>query len=481
MRRSPFLLFRLKSIRAFPVRAGHPARAQARLLARTAGIAVLAFYVFISVGACALIDPSVREYPLPGMDSRPASAANPGAETGTAAAGETGGQPRGDAAGPVKQTGGSAAVSGTAPAAQPQTRPTASDQARQAAQTPKDPIRELVGSLTLREKIAQHFILWIPRDATAEAIEGLRQLRPAGYIVYPWNYSSLDNLRQLTATLSSPYGAADRGIRPFISADQEGGRVAAFRFKEFPVQPSAYLLGTLKDPALVEASAHSTALALRYLGVNMNLAPVADVYPRGDGSIIGDRSYGPEPAAVAESVAAAVRGLQKGLVIPSIKHFPGHGATSVDSHADLPKVQKSLNELRTQDLVPFSAGIAAGAPVVMTAHILYQAIDPVNPATLSPFILQNILRKELGFDGVILTDGFEMGALSKNFTKAEALLRALNAGINLILLYNRYDPTELFDLMEGLVREGKFPMEKVDENLERILKVKAQYGLLKTK
>jgi beta-N-acetylhexosaminidase len=210
----------------------------------------------------------------------------------------------------------------------------------------------------------------------------------------------------------------------------------------------------------------------------MNLAPVADVYPRGDASIIGDRSYGSDPAAVAEAVAAAVRGLDRGLVIPSIKHFPGHGVTSVDSHADLPKVQKGLDELRAQDLIPFRAGIAAGAPVVMTAHILYQAIDPANPATLSPFILQNLLRKELGFDGVILTDGFEMGALSKNFTKAEALLRALNAGINLILLYNRYDPTELFDLMEGLVRDGKFPLEKVDENVARILKVKARYGLL---
>jgi beta-N-acetylhexosaminidase len=267
-------------------------------------------------------------------------------------------------------------------------------------------------------------------------------------------------------------------IVPFICADQEGGRVAAFRFKEFPVQPSAFLLGSLGDPAIVETAAYATAQQLRYLGLNMNLAPVADLYFRADSTIIGDRSFGPDPVAVGSAVVAYVRGLTRGGVIPTLKHFPGHGVTTIDSHADLPVVASDRSQLIEHDMLPFGEGIRAGAPVVMTAHILYPAIDPTNPATLSPLILNELLRDTLGFDGIILTDGFEMGALSKTLGKRESLLRALQAGINLILLYNRYDPTEMIDLLESLVQEGLVPLETIDKNVERILKVKANYGLL---
>jgi len=334
--------------------------------------------------------------------------------------------------------------------------------------------------MDLREKLAQHFIVWIPRNADAAAIGKLKVLRPAGYIVYPWNYASLTDLRDLTTKLASPAqdDGSSTGIIPFICADQEGGRVAAFRFKEFPVQPSAFLLGSLGDPAIVEAAAYTTALQLKYLGCNMNLAPVADLYERADSTIIGDRSLGPDPAATGMAVAAYVRGLTRGGVIPTLKHFPGHGVTTIDSHADLPVVASDRVRLVEHDMLPFGEGIRAGAPVVMTAHILYPSIDPTNPATLSPLILKDLLRDSLGFDGIILTDGFEMGALSKTLGKRESLLRALQAGINLILLYNRYDPTEMIDLLESLVQEGLVPMETIDKNVERILKVKANYGLL---
>jgi len=343
-----------------------------------------------------------------------------------------------------------------------------------------DPVQATIARMDLREKLAQHFIVWIPRKADAVAIETLKKLKPAGYIVYPWNYASLADLRTLTSSLSSQGQAdgAETGIVPFICADQEGGRVAAFRFKEFPVQPSAFLLGSLGDTAIIEATAYSTALQLKYLGCNMNLAPVADLYSRADSTIIGDRSFGPDPAATGMAVAAYVRGLTRGGVIPTLKHFPGHGVTTIDSHAELPVVAGDRVQLIEHDMLPFGEGIRAGAPVVMTAHILYPAIDPTNPATLSPLILNDLLRDTLGFDGIILTDGFEMGALSKTMGKRESLLRALQAGINLILLYSRYDPTEMIDLMESLVQEGLVPMETIDRNVERILMVKAAYGLM---
>ncbi len=341
-------------------------------------------------------------------------------------------------------------------------------------------IQERIARMDLREKLAQHFIVWIARNADAAAIESLKELRPAGYIVYPWNYASLADLRALTSKLASTGMDEGEGtqIVPFICADQEGGRVAAFRFKEFPVQPSAFLLGSLGDPAIVEAAAFATALQLKYLGLNMNLAPVADLYSKADSTIIGDRSFGPDPAATGTAVAAYVRGLTRGGVIPTLKHFPGHGVTTIDSHAELPVVSGDRVQLIEHDMLPFGEGIRAGAPVVMTAHILYPAIDPINPATLSPLILNDLLRDTLGFDGIILTDGFEMGALSKTLGKRESLLRALQAGINLILLYNRYAPAEMIDLMESLVLEGLVSMDTIDRNVERILMVKAAYGLL---
>jgi beta-N-acetylhexosaminidase len=358
-----------------------------------------------------------------------------------------------------------------------------SPEAAPSAAAPADPIEEIlavIGHMTLREKIAQHFIVWIPRGADTEAIAALKAIQPGGYILYSWNYGSAGEVRVLTAKLD----AVDDGIpatvdvHPFIAADQEGGRVAAFRFKEFPDQPSAFQLGLLWDEAIVEASAYFTALELAYLGCNMDLAPVADLYPMADATIIGDRSFGPYPNATARWVAAYVRGLKRGGIIPTLKHFPGHGATTVDSHSDLPVVKTSMEDLRSWALIPFAEGIRAGAPVVMTAHILYPAIDGTYPATLSPTILKGLLRREMGFEGIILTDGFEMGALTKGFSKGEALAAALEAGVNLILLYNRYDPVEMIDIVEKLVRDGKLPVETIDRNLVRILRVKKDYGLL---
>jgi beta-N-acetylhexosaminidase len=343
-----------------------------------------------------------------------------------------------------------------------------------------DGVLATIRGMTLREKIAQQFIVWIPRGADRDTMVRLEELHPGGYILYPWNYATPEDARLLTAELASAgdRAAASPAIRPFIAVDQEGGRVAAFRFPGFPAAPSAFELGSRRDPSAVEASAFATALGLVALGCNMDLAPVADLYPLPDATIIGDRSFGPDPEATAQSVAAFVRGLLNGGIIPTLKHFPGHGASTVDSHADLPVVRIGIDELRSGALVPFREGIRAGAPVVMTAHILYPALDAERPATLSPAILKNILRDELGFDGIILTDGFEMGALAKRFGKEESLAAALDAGVTMVLLYNRYDPVEMVDIVEKLLRDGRLTEKTIDANVARILRVKADFGLL---
>lgn len=346
-------------------------------------------------------------------------------------------------------------------------------------------VRLLMTKFSLREKIAQQFITWIPRNFQASDLEKLKSLKPGGYILYPWNYGSAQDVRALTGKLLDveslradfPWGWRET-IRPLICADQEGGRVAAFRFKEFPLPPPAFALGSLSESRLVEESAYFTALELRYLGLNMNLAPVADLYPQGDSTIIGDRSFGNDPATVASLVSAYIQGLRRGGIIGSLKHFPGHGITTVDSHSKLPVVNADAQELKTRELVPFSAGIRAGAPVVMTAHILYPAIDPEKPATLSPIILGKLLRKELGFEGIILTDGFEMGALSNTYGKSEALADAFNGGINMILLYSRYDLSDMIDRVETLVRQKIIDPKIIDRNVETILLVKDAYRLI---
>lgn len=341
-------------------------------------------------------------------------------------------------------------------------------------------IDALVASMSLREKIAQKFITWIPADADTHVLSQLKGLGTAGYILYPQNFRDIDEVKDLTASLKKlpPHRGSGYIIEPFLCADQEGGRVSAFRFREFGLLPSAFMLGSLQDRALIEASARLNALQLAHLGINMNLAPVADIYDQGDETIIGDRSFGKDVQWVSEAVEAYVNGLKTAGIISTLKHYPGHGITNVDTHGALPLVYYSLHELRQKELIPFIRGIEAGAPVVMAAHILYPFIDPDNPASLSYTLITKLLREELDFDGIIISDGFEMGALSKNYSKEEALRRALNAGIDIILLYSSYDPAEMITLAEELVYSGELKIEAVDSSVRRILSVKQDYGLL---
>jgi beta-N-acetylhexosaminidase len=347
--------------------------------------------------------------------------------------------------------------------------------------TQSDFVESVLNTMTLREKLAQRFIVWIPKFVDDSGLEKLKSLEPGGYIIFPWNYFDVAGVRRLTSVLSDVPAKNGLGltISPFLCADLEGGRVAAFRFPEFPSLPSAFSLGSLNDPDMVELSGNIAGATLANLGLNMNLAPVADLYSRPDSTIIGDRSFGPDPMATSESVVAYLRGLSGSGIIATLKHFPGHGITTVDSHGKLPVVAASADELRQGHLKPFAAGIDAGVPVVMTAHILYPAIDPENPATLSRVILQNLLRKDLGFDGIVISDGFEMGALSSTFEVNESLARAFEAGVDQILLSSRYDPAAMIDMAEELVRSGRIKENTVNESVRRILKVKDRYNLLR--
>ena len=336
-----------------------------------------------------------------------------------------------------------------------------------------------LSSMSLRERVAQRFVTYIDGTMVDAHVNGdLRDQAPAGYILYPWNYESAQDVQSLTENLQRVSRWHSPGLGLLICADQEGGRVQAFRFPELANLPPAYWMGVHRDPEFVEAAAYINAVQLRWLGVNMSLSPVLDLYAEPDSSIIGDRSFGPDPDLAAEYAAAYVRGFARAKVIATAKHFPGHGVSAIDSHSRLPLVDLTWDELMNNHVVPFAAAIDSGVDVVMTAHILYSDLDPTYPATLSPVLIRGLLRRDLGFDGVVMSDGLEMGALAQNFPLDDTLRQAIRSGVDLILLYTRYELSDVVDRVLSLVETGAVSEGEIDAGTRRVLDLKARYGLL---
>ena len=210
-------------------------------------------------------------------------------------------------------------------------------------------------------------------------------------------------------------------------------------------------------------------------GFNLDLAPVADVWSNPDNTVIGDRAYSTDFALAADLVAAAVEGFHAGGAACTLKHFPGHGDTSADSHYGAVYVDKSLDELRTQELLPFRSGIQAGADMVMMGHLILSDIDSA-PAPFSHEIVTGLLREELGFDGVVITDSLEMSAVSDYFTSGEIAVKCIQAGVDLLLC-----PADLDQAVTALtdaVESGEISEERINESVLRILELKLRQGIL---
>lgn len=339
----------------------------------------------------------------------------------------------------------------------------------------------ILDEMGLSGQIGQHFIMPLETPGVSEATRKRIQLvSPAGYILYPWNVRDRGQLRELTAELRQ-LTRETTGQRPFIAVDQEGGRVQALRIDSLHEHPAASHMGAYDDPAYMEAVGYVTGVELASLGITMNFAPVLDLQgdlDRGGRGVIGDRALAPSPETVAELGLAYAEGLRRAGVIPVAKHFPGHGATAVDSHGSLPTVSASLDELREAHLLPFVEAAKAQIPAVMTAHIRYPAVEKELPVTLSRRWLQDILRGELGFTGVVVTDAMEMRAIADNYSLKEALYRGLQAGVNLFLLTAWIDPVEARNTVARLVAQGIVSEAQIREGARRVLELKAQFGLL---
>ncbi len=340
-------------------------------------------------------------------------------------------------------------------------------------------VAKLMARMSLAQRIGQHFMGFIPRSGLDDAlVADVRRGLYGGFILYPWNYRSSDDVRALTSRLQEAARDGNPPVGLFISADQEGGRVAAFRFPDLVQLPSQFDWGEYATPELARSIGFVVGSELVNLGVNMNFAPVLDLYPRADSTIIGDRSLGPDPKKVSALGAAYIEGAQAAGVIPVAKHFPGHGSTTVDSHGALPVLDFGEEQLLDRDIVPFRSAIDAGVEAIMTAHILYPRIDPRYPVTLSPAFLRGILRKKLGFNGLIISDGLAMGALAKNYDLRVTLRQCFLAGIDILLVHTRYEVPELIETTETMVRSGEISESAVNEGTARILALKYRHGLL---
>jgi beta-N-acetylhexosaminidase len=260
-----------------------------------------------------------------------------------------------------------------------------------------------------------------------------------------------------------------------IGADFERG--SAMRLDEGVSFPTAMALAAGGNPRDAYTMGKVTALEARAVGIQWIYAPVADVNNNPDNPIINTRSFGEDPARVAEYVAAFVRGVEENGGLATAKHFPGHGDTAADSHIDLPTIPASRERLETLELVPFRAAIAAGVGSIMTGHLSVPSLepDPGTPATLSSHILADLLRNELGFHGLVVTDAMDMGGITVRYAPGEAAVRAVLAGADALLMPPV--PDAAFEALQTAVRSGRIPGERLDASVRRILLAKAKLGL----
>lgn len=304
----------------------------------------------------------------------------------------------------------------------------------------------------------------------------MREIRPAGVILFARNIESPKQLQKLCRQITECAG--EPGHPPLILLDHEGGRVHRLT-EPFTHFPSQWMLGQADDTSLTKAVFQAMAREISAVGANVQLGPVLDLRTQPKNNVIGDRAFGIEPDHTVRHGVAAMHGIQSAGLLPVGKHFPGHGDTIADSHTELPTAQAKLETLWQRELIPFQELIESGLPSIMSAHILVSAMEASCPGTLSPKVISKLLRQELGFDGLIITDDMEMGAIMKHYESSEAAVLALNAGCDLLLYCHR--PDRQLAARDGLVKavlNGRISETRLKQSLTRIDKVRNSLSAL---
>ncbi|WP_432647713.1 glycoside hydrolase family 3 N-terminal domain-containing protein [Mitsuokella sp.] len=327
-------------------------------------------------------------------------------------------------------------------------------------------VDEIVDSMTTTEKVGQMVMIGIQgTEVSDDSLYMLHQYHMGGVILFDRNMKSAEQTQKLISDLQ---GQAEQKVPLFIGVDEEGGPVV--RGKDFIKPPaSEQAIGQTGKVPRAEESARQTGEQLKKLGFNVNFAPVADV-----GNY--KRSFSPDAEQAAKFVQAATQGYEEAHMMYALKHFPGIGRGTVDSHDDISAINASKEDLLAKDIVPFKSIIEQRQPedyFILVSHLKYPALDAQNPASLSKAIQTDFLRGELGYHGLIITDDVEMGALAKHYSFRELGVRAVEAGSDIVLVCHEYPhETDVYLGLLDAVNDGTIPMERINESVHRIVKAK---------
>lgn len=349
----------------------------------------------------------------------------------------------------------------------------------------EDQVNRMMSSMSLDDKILQMFIVTPEvlngstksefsaderlKSAGAETKQSLQE-RPVGGLIY--FADNLETRQQTTKMISNSQSYSK--IPLFICVDEEGGTVARCAKKLGTTKFKPMQTYQNQGTSVARSNARTIANDIKQFGFNVDFAPVADVNTASN-SVIGTRAYSNNFQKAAQLVPAAVQGFHDGGMICTLKHFPGHGNTQEDSHKETAHLYKSLSELRKEEFLPFKAGIQAGADMVMVGHIVADKIDS-KPATLSHRLVTDILRGELGFKGLVVTDSMGMGAIANHYTPGEAAVMAIQAGDDLLL--GVYNVPQALAGVRSAVKSGKISESRINDSVRRILTTKINMGVI---
>ncbi|MBI1278102.1 MAG: hypothetical protein GC179_08240 [Anaerolineaceae bacterium] len=340
---------------------------------------------------------------------------------------------------------------------------------------------DLLARLSLEQRVAQMFIVNLYGSQLTEAGGAfLTEQQPGGLVLLPENVKSPTEVTELINRYQQVITGSG-GLPLFIAVDQEGGTISHLNdgFTTFPVMA---LLTATGDVDLAERVGQAMGKEMLAVGVNMDLAPVADLETNPNNPIIKRRAFGNDPTMTSPILAGFIKGMQGANVLATAKHFPGHGDSSTDSHTGLPVISLDRERLETVELAPFRAAIEAGVSTVMVAHIWYPALEPEKnlPASMSRHVVTGLLREEMGYQGLIVTDALDMDAIDTVYSYPKAALTAIKAGIDLVIAAHVSLEAQAAGIQTVVdaVRSGEIPEERINESVRRILAAKERYGLL---
>lgn len=346
-----------------------------------------------------------------------------------------------------------------------------------------------IKKMSLREKVGQMFFVrpealdttihWteyqdLPDYKLQQVNKTMRDVSKdypvGGMILYAHNIVDEAQLGEFIAEIRTLNGS------PLLAIDEEGGRIARIANNEnfdVPKYESMAAIAESGDPSEAYKAAFTIGSYVKEYGFDIDYAPVADVNTNPENIVIGPRAFSDDPETAAEFVVSYLNGLDSAGVIGTLKHFPGHGDVKTDTHSGYAETNKTWEEMLKCEMIPFKAGIEAGAQMIMTAHITAPKVTGNDlPATLSSVILQDKLRGELGFKGIIVTDAMDMGAITTQFGNAEAAIKSIQAGVDVVLCSK--DFTQVFDAVVNAVEKGDIKETRIDESVKRILELKAK-------